>query len=292
MLAVMETSSLNKAAEQLNISQPALTKKIQRMEAQLGVKLFERDKRGMRPTSFAEGFRAYAQAACTGYDQALAELHASTNGLKNTVTIAGAPVLSSKLFPEAIVRIARDNPSFRIKAMQRGYALAEAVIAGECDLAVSLLDETRPAGLAHRYLFNDKWVVIVRPEHPLARKPHVTTQDLHQCEWVYSNRDTFHRRQLERCFGEAGLTMPHAHVESHAPAIVKAVVSRSDYVGLVARTSVEADEKGGLLKIIEIDSPLMIRPIGFLWREKETLSPAAKALMQAIATVCREQGYQ
>jgi hypothetical protein len=39
------------------------------------------------------------------------------------------------------------------------------------------------------------------------------------CEWVYSNRDTFNRRQLERYFGEAGLTMPTAHVESHAPAI-------------------------------------------------------------------------
>jgi DNA-binding transcriptional LysR family regulator len=292
MLAVMETCSLNKAAELLNISQPALTKKIQRMEAQLGVKLFERDKRGVRPTSFAESFRAYAQAACKGYDQALAELHASKNGLKNTVTIAGAPVLSSKLFPEAIVRIKRQNPHFRVKALARGYELAEAVVTGECDLAVSFLDESRPPSLAHRYLFNDRWVVIVRPEHPLARKSQLTAQDLHQHDWVYSDRDSFHRRQLERYFAEAGLTMPRADIESHAPAILKAVVSRSDYVGLVARSSVEADEKCGLLKIIEIDSPLMIRPIGFLWRENESLSPAAKALMQAIETVCREQGYR
>lgn len=291
LLAVIETGSLNKAAERLNVSQPALTKTVQRMEAQLGVKLFERDTRGVRATPFAEQFRAYAQAACTGYDQVVAELHASQSGIQSAVTIAGAPLLSSMLFPQAIVRVMRRNPDFRVKVESRSRDLLDSLVDGKVDIAVSPLDDMRHPGIAHRYLLNDKWVVIVRPDHPLARQRQVTAHDLHKCDWVYSDNDSFHRRRLERYFQESGLTVPRARIESRAPTMLKAVVCCSDYIGLVARLSVETDAKAGLLKIIELDTPMMTRPIGFLWREKDALSTAAQALMEMIETVCRERGY-
>lgn len=292
MLAIIETGSLNKAAERLNVSQPALTKTIQRMEGTLGVKLFERDTRGMHPTAYAEDFRAYAQAACAGYDRALASLSASKSGLQNSVTIASTPLLSSSILPPAVVRVAERNPEFRIKLDSRGQDLLDWLIAGKCDLALIPLDGIRDEGLAQRYLINDQWVVIARPGHPLTKKRHVTVQDLHACGWIYSDSDSFHRRRLQRFFEDAGLAMPASRIISRPPTVQKALVACSDYVSLVARLSVEDEAKRGDLKIIEIDSALMMRPIGFLWRESERLSTAAKALIGELEAVCRERGYR
>jgi len=291
LLAIIETGSLNKAAAQLSVSQPALTKTIQRMESQLGVTLFERDSRGMHPTSHAESFRDYAQAACAGYDRAVAQLKASQSDMRNFVTIAATPLLSSALLPKAVVRVSRQHPEFRIQVESWGQQVLESLVAGKCDIALVPLNEPGQEGLAYRYLLNDQWVVIARPGHPLAKKPQVTVQDLHACGWVYSDRDSFHRRRLQRFFEDAGLTIPPARILSRPPLLQKAFIACSDYLGLVARLSVEAEAKGGQLKIIEIDSPMMVRPVGFVWREKEPLSPAARVLMQTIEQVCRESGY-
>jgi DNA-binding transcriptional LysR family regulator len=70
MLAIIEEGSLGKAALRLNMSHPALTKSIQRLEKHLGVRLLERDIRGMKPTFYAESLTGYAKAACIGMAEA------------------------------------------------------------------------------------------------------------------------------------------------------------------------------------------------------------------------------
>ena len=80
LLAVIETGSLNKAAQQLHVSQPALTKSIQRLEAQVGVRLFARNRSGMRPTPYAEMLRSYAEAVTSGLSQVQAKIDAAKGG--------------------------------------------------------------------------------------------------------------------------------------------------------------------------------------------------------------------
>ncbi|HVY56481.1 MAG TPA: LysR family transcriptional regulator, partial [Xanthobacteraceae bacterium] len=80
LLMVIEKGSLGKAAEALHISQPALTKSMRRLEDQLGVPLFYRDARGMRPTVYGEALHAHAQGIAIGIDQALRDIAALRAG--------------------------------------------------------------------------------------------------------------------------------------------------------------------------------------------------------------------
>ena len=96
--------------------------------------------------------------------------------------------------------------------------------------------------------------------------------------------------RLERYFREAGIARPPAAIECRAPAVLKAIIACSDHVGLVTRTGHASRYRGGLLKMFEIDSPLMARPIGFLWKQETTLSPPAKVFIRLVERAAAKMG--
>jgi DNA-binding transcriptional LysR family regulator len=289
LLAMIETGSLGKAAERLHTSQPALTKSIKRLEGDLGVPLFVRGARGMRPTVFAESLRAYAQAACVGMVQAVTQIKALKSGTEGIVTIAAPPIIGAELFPDALVKLTGERPNLRLRVVLQSNDLFSSLLAGRYDLVVATLySEVPPTGLVWRQLLIDRMVAITRPGHALARLDRVSFSDLHQYPWVVADAESQHRRRLEHFFAASGLSPPHAAIECSTPSMVRALVMRGDYVGLVAKFGTETDVAAGLLDIHEIDAPLAFtkRPIGFLWRDNDALSPAVKSLMELIATHC------
>ena len=293
MLAVIETGSLGKAAERLHMSQPALTKSVKRLEDDLGVRLFVRGARGMRPTIFAESLQAYAQAACVGMVQAVTQIKALKNGTEGIVTIAAPPIIGAELFPDALVQITHERPNLRVRVVLQTSDLFSSLLAGRYDLVVATLySEIPPAGLVWRPLLTDRMVAITRPGHALARLKKVSFADLLDYSWVVAGAESQHRRRLEHFFAATGLHPPRAVIECSAPAMIRAIVMRSDYVGLVAKFGAEPEVAAGLLNIHEIDAPLAFtkRPIGFLWRDNDALSPAAKSLMEFITSRSHGRG--
>lgn len=292
MLAVMDEGSLGKAAEKLHISQPALTKSIQRLEEQLGVKLFERKARGMEATSYADSLRAYAQSACVGMTQAVKEINALRNGTEGVITVAGPPMIASELLPDVLVRLAAERPNLQLRVVSQNQELFTSLLAGKFTLVVAMLYNEMPKiGLTKRWLFDDKLVLVMRPDHPAAKLKKIKPQDLLGYKWAFSDNDTWHRRRLELYFEQFGLGMPRASLESREPAILKAAIMKSDHVGVLARIGVERELEQGLLTAIEIDSPFMMRPIGIVQRENDMPSPAVNAFVRILEAVCRERGY-
>lgn len=292
MLAVMEEGSLGKAADKLHISQPALTKSIQRLEEQLGVKLFERKARGMEATSYAESLSAYAQSACVGMTEAIKEIKALKNGTEGVITVAGPPMIASELLPDVAVRLAAERPNLQLRIVSQNQELFTDLLAGKFTLVVAMLYNEMPKlGLTKRWLFDDRLVLVMRPDHPAAKLKKLKPQDLLSYTWAFSDNDTWHRRRLELYFEQFGLGMPRASIESREPAILKSVIMKSDHVGVLARIGVEREIEQGLLKAVEIDSPFMMRPIGIVRRENDLPSPAVNAFVRILETVCRERGY-
>ena len=115
--------SLGTAAQRLNISQPALTKSVQRLEEHLGVKLFERDTRGMKPTIFAESLHGYAKAACVGMAEAENRIRALRNGTEGVIKIAAPPLIATELLPNILVRLAAERPNLRTEVVSQNKAL-------------------------------------------------------------------------------------------------------------------------------------------------------------------------
>jgi DNA-binding transcriptional LysR family regulator len=288
MLAVIEEGSLGKAAQRLNISQPALTKSIQRLEQHLGVRLFERGIRGMKPTFYAESLRGYAKAACIGMAEAESQIAALRNGTEGTITVAGPQLIMMELLPQVLTRLSQERPKVQVRVIAQNKELFSDLLEGKFSLVVAMLyDEIPKQGLEKQWLFDDRLVLVMRPDHPLASRRKVGARDLLDQKWVFTDSDNWSQRRLNLYFEQEGLMLPKARVESRDFAIMRSIIMTSDHIGMISRLGVENELRKGLLKSIEIDSPLMLRPIGIVRRKNEPISPAVKSLLRIIEDVCK-----
>jgi DNA-binding transcriptional LysR family regulator len=292
VLAVMETGSLNKASVQLGVSQPALTKSIQRLEAMLGVPLFTRETRGMRPTAYAETLSDFARATCVGLEQSINEIRALKDGLSGTVSICGPPLIAGYLFPNAIIRATTDFPNLKVRIIEQIDNLFESLLDGEFDLlAATVTSQASRYGLNCLSMFKEDLVVIARRGHPVTRMKSPTAKQLSSFKWVLSNPGNLHRQRLEQFFEMANVPFPRAVAETSSPALIKSLVLGSDCIALMARMGAHSDLQTGALDYVKINSPLMTRSIGLLWRSSHPLSAGAKHMINIIKTICRDLGH-
>lgn len=288
VIAVIERGSLGRAAAALNVSQPALTKSIQRLEERLGVPLFTRDSKGMRPTLYGEALRPHAHGILAGTEQAVREIAAMKSGARGTVSIGAGPLLSSEILSSAVVRLLSEQPLIHVKIHTAIGDHMPGLLSGEYDFILTQLPlGRRMDGLMQRALVDDRISVIARPGHELARRPRVTARDLLEFKWVLPEAGHTHRVRFSRVFEAENLQMPEPDVECSSTEFIKSVVARSDHLGLIAQMGIK-HEGGPRTAEIAVASPFMVRPIGVVWRQNQVLSSSSRLLMSAIDAVCRE----
>ena len=291
MLAVLEDGSLAKAALRVNLSQPALTKSIQRLEKQLGVRLFERDPRGMIPTLYASGLRNYAQAVCASLLEAEQQIEALRSGHEGAITIAAPPLIMTSFVPSAVARLSQHRPKLQISLVSQTRNLYADLLDGHVGLVVSMLfDEIPKRGLVKQWLFDDRLVLVMRPDHPLTTLSFVEPKILLNQKWIFARDGNWGQSRLRVYFEQHGLDLPRSRIESHDHVVMKSIIMASDHIGLIAKLGVEREILTGALACIEIDSPLMGRPIGIVRRENEPTTPATDDLIGFLKDAAKERG--
>src|SRR4051794_20991781 len=108
-VAVAEEAHVGRAAQRLGVTQPALTKGVQRLEASLGLQLFERSPRGMALTSVGEVFFERAKHLCVGLDEAVQEASDLHLGAIGTIRIGVSPLFADTLVAETFALLLRQR---------------------------------------------------------------------------------------------------------------------------------------------------------------------------------------
>ncbi len=288
LLMVIEKGSLGKAAEALHISQPALTKSMRRLEDQLGVPLFYRDARGMRPTVYGEALHAHAQGIAIGIDQALRDIAALRAGSEGTIRVAAGPIMTNEILAKAVVRLMRERPKLRINIHTAIGNTSEDLVAGKYDFILALLPPGDPPGwLAQEPIFDDRVAVIARRGHPLAQRKRIGARDLVKASWVLPVAGHYHRRRLESVFEGEHLPPPLPTVECSSTDFIKGVVAESEHLGVVAAMGLDSGKDAAVCEI-SLDSPFMARQIGVMWRKHQILSPPCLLLIDVLKQVCSD----
>lgn len=285
-VAVAGAGSMARAAERLGVTQPALTKAIQRLERRVGVPLLVRSTQGAEPTEAGRAFLARSRALTRDLDDALQEARDLGNGSAGVLRIGSTPAGADFALDTLLPRLIEERPVARI-SFTSGFsdALLSAVAQREIELALMPMPAQLPPGLESRHLIDDGYQLVVNREHPLANKTSVTLDDLADCAWAGSTPHEFARKQMERVFTLHGMALPRIVVESNNQAALLKAVSRLPLASIVNPHSVSPASLPPNLVMLPIDSEHIRCPIGLVWRQGylSSLALRARELLEAAA---------
>ncbi len=288
-LAVLEHGSFIRAAEAVHLTQPALSRSIQALEAEVGATVLERSRGGMTTTEIGRLLLAHAR----NLDLATRELErdiALTKGLEmGELRIGVGPYGGSALVGPVIGKLNRLHPRLKVKAILAPWQeLPDRVRARDVDLIVVEMSQVQnESDFAVQQLSEHSMLSVCRPEHPLTRMAHPTIADVFSYPTAGpSTTPAMVEAMMAKLpptliehLGRNGLV----DLECDLSGMLKDVLKNCDAIALMPAFMVEQELALGLLAVLPgIDMGLRVR-FGCAWLKTRTVSPVATRFKDLLA---------
>ena len=282
-LAVARHRQVRGAALDLGLSQPAVTKGIQRLEQELGFPLFTRSRRGMEITAVAEQFHERVRtlrSSLAGAIKEAADLHLGALGV---LRVGVSPLYAQRLFVPACLRLHRERPAARLVVdVNLNDALLLALRRGDIDLSINALPVDLPADLAATPLMSDDVCAVVREGHPLLLRRRLRLADLAQAQWLMPGSAVAARRAIEGRLAEAGMPAARVVVEvNNTAGQLMDLLRHSDLVALMSVTMLGTPAGAGIVPLPVAETRIQ-RQIGVLTRAGGRLPPLASRMIEIL----------
>ena len=275
---IADAGSITRAAVQLGIAQPALTRHVQAMEAQLGAPLLERLPRGVRLTAAGRKFLEHARRVVREMDRAQAELTHSAQPAGGRVILGVSPTLAAWLVPGCVERCRSEAPELSIKVVE-GFSpqLADALGTGRVDVA--LLTNPQPArALRYTPLLSEP-IVVVGPRGAAPARPFFTLAELARTPVLISDGI---RAALEEQLARAGARL-NVEVEIDSIEAIRALLLRGATHALMPVSTFHDDIASGRLSAWQIADASLHRMLVLAQSARPALPAATESLAQIVA---------
>jgi len=287
-LAVLEAGSLHRAAKILNISEPALSKSISRLEEFLQVPLLDRHPRGMEPTLFGEAFATHAKLIASELALAQDELGELRGGGRNLLRIAVGPTLAAAM-PSIIDSLSAECPGTRL-ILHEGlfHATISAVVHDAADFGIVPLEEDfDDRDLETEFLAENPLGVVGRTDHALAALEKITTADLAQCRWVVPPRQDHARTIFDSLCARSGFA-PTVAAESSSLTFTLSCLRQFDALAFLPHLVARAND-WRTFSALPVEQFLWRRKLYIVRRRRKTQTPAARVAIREIRKICRAE---
>lgn len=289
LLVEMErTGSIRRAAAQLNMTQPAISKALKEVEAILDARLYERSVQGVRAT-------AAGQAAARGAKLLLAELGMVASEIRQagsadrlSIRIGITPYLGASVLPAALGRLTRKDQLGHI-LIEEGWAspLLDKLSEGALDMLLimcttEMVPALENASLRYERLLPEELAVVATPSHPLATRRRVRIVDLAEERWILGVPPSLTRRTLEEAFLHDGHRPPRPVFEAtHLDNLVEAAAAGIGIAACPARGADNAIRAGRVIRLA-LYPAVALPPIVMVYRKLLSEHPRFAALAEGL----------
>jgi DNA-binding transcriptional LysR family regulator len=288
-LAVAQTGNMTQAAEAVHLSQPALSKSIQRLEEELGVELFERRPGGVHLTPFGTALRQRAKLIQLELNQARHEIDLMKAGEVGILRVGSGPLMTVLYVPDVINRMRRHQPKLRIRLVSAVLdTLVPQLLDGEVDLVCVALDFDDHPDIVKEYLLDLSHVLVARREHPLAAMEYVPPKRLAEFPWVTLSNDYVQMARVSSYFSSHGLEQPKVVVESNSLEGVLALLRSDDFVASISSPLLTYFSNQGI-SVVRAPGTSWQFQIGVAYRRSTKVIPMVSHFIDYLKEVIAQQ---
>ena len=289
-VTVVESGSLNKAAKQLHISQPSLSRSIQLLEEHYAVELLRRSSRGIVPTAFGQAVLRRAKLV----QSELRHLQSEIDGLRDLamgevnvgLPAATLPLVSGK--SKLVINYVIGTREKLLPLLRQG----------DLDFAItSIANDEFADELVQEELYAERGAIIVRKGHPLSRQVRVSLAQLGKYPWAVLSDSPHLERNLRNIAFEKNFLFSRGFIRCQSSRLIKSTLLDSDLVGFLSHDAVRNELDNGSLCELTLDSAshardlLAVHLIGLVYRRDAALSAASLGLIGNIRAECLRRGY-
>lgn len=287
-LAVAEKSSFKAAAESLYLSQPALSRRIEKLEQSLQVRLLERTTRSVRLTDEGAHFLQHAQNVVDELEQAMRGLGERAERRSGLVSIASIPSVAQHLLPAALAKLLASHPALCLRVFDEGaQEVLEQVLAGRADFGINFIGAEDP-NIDFEPLLTERYVAVMRHDHPLASQQRLRWEDLVGERLIGVSQRSGNRLLLDHHLASLA-ERPRIHYEASHLHGAYGMAMAGIGVMIVPELSLTPAYMHQLLGIM-LDDPQISRTIGLITRSGYKPNPAARQLIQLVREQFKQHG--
>jgi LysR family transcriptional regulator, regulator of the ytmI operon len=274
---IIKQGSFQGAAEELNYVQSTITSQIQKLELDLGVKLFERGRK-LRLTEGGRILHKQSALILNDIESLRKTINDYSEGETGNLRIGSMEPTASLRLPTLLNDYCNEHQKVQITLeVGNTTTICERILSGQLDIGICTSPDLE-MGLDFTPLFIEKIGLLVPVPHPLSPKSEVRVKDLKGERLILTGRNCAYRRKLEKLLLEKGNhVLPM--VQSGSIEVVKSLVEKGLGIGIVPFVSHDVTSKTVLKKINDVDLDVTI---GILRRKDEVTSRAMEKLINAI----------
>lgn len=280
-LAVKEAGSFHAAAQRLNLSQSAVTRRVQKLEDALGSLLFERTTRSLKPTLAAKRLQARAEAILEDAQEMARAMRDESVAFAHqrgaVLTLAAIATVVTPVVLPAIRKFRAGGHSARIRILDgSANEVAEAVVSGEADFGLSSIPMLEPL-TEFDPLFEDRIVLALSKDHPLSQSSPISLGDLGDTPLILPRRGTGNRLLIDEAIARAPIPLNWTYEVGRSTTALE-MVADGHGAALVPLSAIGAAN----VATCALTAPDIARPVGLLTRLGQRDTPAVAALKAAI----------
>jgi DNA-binding transcriptional LysR family regulator len=277
--------NLSRAAEVLHVTQPALTARIQALEAELGTALFVRGRHGMEMTDGGRAFLPYAERALVALDAGTSLLAELRRGGTGELVLGAAPAVSTYVLPALLVRFTRQFPKVRL-IVRTGHSEEILDMALRREIDLGLVRELQHPDIESHVLYDDVLVLVAGGSHRFGDRATVGLHELADARLILFDRTSSYYELTNAFFREAGVA-PSGVIELDNIDAAKQMVGQGLGIALLPHTSVAAELADGRLRAIDIEgvAPIRRRIVAIRRRDVGPATGPARAFLDVLGDV-------
>ncbi|WP_213794382.1 LysR substrate-binding domain-containing protein [Klebsiella aerogenes] len=285
LVALGEQGNLTQVAKMMNITQPALSKWLTQFEEEVGMPLFERHSKGLRPSEGGKLLLQHAQRLINDMSRSQYEIERfKQGGLVGSLMVGCSPV-ATDCVAQAILALLKEMPTLHLNIEEKVMTpLLHDLLSGVVDVVVGRVGgRALELPLNYRVLYTEPVCFVARPDHPLASMPRLSWADLAAWRWIVWPTGTPIRQSIDNALVDNGVMLPENTIESASMNVTSNLLQSSDMISILSLRLAQHYAEHRQLTILNLPRIEQKGSVGVFWRKSEVPSLALTRFLHYLA---------